>query len=355
MGLIDGLGDMVHKAGEFIGVLDPEPKPVGIVQQPPADVAPAPTDASSAAASQAHQGELTSAQLQLGDAGAGALPGGISREQGLLGLELFKNPLAPIPVKGGRFEYEAALLTLSQDDGFAFTSTDSARCACQSTMAAMLARGPEGMGQDLDSLERYAKDPKRADQKEWKELGAMCGYMRRNLTPPGSAKVTPRDLDMLADKMYGAFGKGSKTGIGQAQMAEMQKACGLAPGGLDDNAVAAKIADPRKRDEAILSAQFGAAKNLLGSLKPGETATVWLAERSSSADHVVLVGRKADGKPFMYDSGIRPPRDAQGNAPAPSQNYFEGDDVVQRLAVNAVVDGDEASIPFFKQGGRGAQ
>jgi hypothetical protein len=306
----------------------PPPPPAPEAPPPEAPASPATPD-SSANAAAAHAASLTPAQLQLADK---------------LKSELY----SPIPVGAdGRYEYEAAMDGLSQDDVFkgpppAGLQYEDCRCDCESTVGAMLSRGKAGFGESVDDLGKFAASQK-PQTAEMKDLATECTEMKRMIAED---KVAPYDLAKLSDKMYAAFadkdskGKPVHAGLDDNATMKMQNACGLAPS-------ESQVTAPWNGDPMTLpKAQNDATAKLFAGLNPGDTCSIGVSEGTKGAgmmDHYVCVGKKPDGTPFCFDSGGPNP---------PGPNYFEGDAALQHVAPMALGSKNNSAFGFlaFKHG-----
>src|SRR5205823_7423918 len=109
------------------------------------------------------------------------------------------DPEGPIPCRGGRYDFENALDGLAQHDAFPDTKYDEGRCAANSTVAALLARGAGQFKADLALL------AKNAAQKGGPEAAALGAEVKDILGKADKGGFSAHDLSLLSDKRYATF------------------------------------------------------------------------------------------------------------------------------------------------------
>jgi hypothetical protein len=336
MSFLDGLGNErsdlanVAESPSEAAAADVAPAAPQVAPEAPDALEAAAQEASAAAARQAHLGELTPAQVQLAK-------------------ELAADPSQPIPVKDGRFEYEAALDHLAQGDALQGTRYGACRCACESAVAALLARGPDAMDQGLAELEERAKQGKGP---EWARLASDIQDMRDKLlcekgAPGAGIGVAPNDISKLADDMYAAFAtpgeRAGLKGLNENEICDMERSLGLAPEADQraDGVAYPTLGYPSNDPDAATKAARDLYDEKKGTLKPGETATLIVSTKGEQTDHAIVIGRKPDGSMFCYDSGVAPPGPC----------YFAGAEAIAHVASRADhLPGGRVGFEFLRHG-----
>lgn len=296
MGFIDGIKDAAGGVADWaqhkVEDLEKAVKGGGdapVQDAPPAPEAPpTPSQDTSSAAAAAHASDPRAVALSSQFAGAP------------LGAD------DPIPRDAsGRYDMKAALQSMCQLDDMKETIHDPERCSCNSTAAAMLARGEPTFSKSLDDLAAYAKTQKGPYAQE---LAIHCATLKQQAK---DGQICPNSLQLLADSMYDAFhkkdakGKALPGGLDGTEIWKLQQVVGLTSPGSD-------FADVRRTvgKDGIEDAQCNATLDAFDKLKPGDTATLIVSSTGKPPyNHAITIGKKPepkpDGTPFYFNSGIK--------------------------------------------------
>lgn len=184
-----------------------------------------------------------------------------------------------------------------------------ARCSCNSTVAALVAKGKGAFKEALDKLEKnlvtnYAS-------KDNIELIYKLEQLRNSLA---SNSLTQEDLTDLAILLYEKFDKDkSDKKMNYDDIIRMQKAVGLIPDNVEKEieikgnivGIGSRPNNINAESKEFKNAQKNVADSIWARLSPGKTATVGVHLdnlRTGIPDHAITVGITKKGEKFVYDS-----------------------------------------------------
>lgn len=288
----------------------------------------------------------------------------VAREEANLAVEgLAQCPVNEGPMLPTRPDGSYDLTNLAefrQHDDIGSTAGDSARCSANATVAALAVRGKDGMLAGIrgarDAIEAriaQASDPSAA-RAVWAGQLSHLNEIERDAR---GDRLSVRDMNQLASVLYQTFDTNKSDNImGYTDISRMQEAVGLIGSGTTDQLLQGglapedTVADPdgaalgtartygpdaterrAPADDTFDAAAFGEAQGRVADaafdeVVDGQSALVGVFNGTGTdqPNHIVTIGRTAEGDPYCYD-------------PAATPAYFTGQDAVDHLASKVAI------------------
>ncbi len=234
---------------------------------------------------------------------------------------------------------QAILAGMTQIDQNPQTNWDNVRCALASALASRVMAGPEAVDRLLADLMLRANNgtvpnysagpPPMVGAIPLDQYIQTLGDLRDRLA---GQTLDHRDLGTIMELMYEGYsltsgGAGTyfyTAGGPQNYQAVMELGQGVDPGG---NRIGAP-GSANNQATTMTPAQLATSVN---NLRPGESITLGVDEfgpsgPDGSPDHFIVVGRDANGRPYLYDPW---PHTAPPGSPVPPQLvYYENNQAV---------------------------